>query len=58
MKENALSLEMKARKLMKLYSQWHETHNDEIRRKYLLLLGEILAIEPRFSLRREFQRAF
>ncbi len=56
MKENVRKIEVKARKLMRLYSLWHETHREEFQRKYLTLLGEILAAEPRFSLRREIQR--
>lgn len=56
MKENVHNIEAKAKKLMRLYSMWHETHREEFQRKYLVLLGEILAVEPRFSLRREIQR--
>ena len=59
MKGNARNkLRVKARKLQRLYSLWHETHQPEVQKKYLAVLGEILSIEPNFSLRREFQNAF
>ena len=58
MRGNVRRFKAKARKLLKLYSLWHMTHQEEIERRYLALLGEILAAEPRFSLRREFQKAF
>ena len=56
MKGNAHRLENKARKLMRLYSLWHETRKEEFQRQYLNLLGEILLLEPRFSMRRELHR--
>ena len=49
---------VKARRLLRLYSQWHLTHQDDLERRYLTLLAEILAVNPRFSLRQEFQKAF
>jgi hypothetical protein len=58
MKENARKFRVKARRLLRLYSQWHETHSDAAQRKCLMLLAEIMTLEPRFSLRQEFQRAF
>jgi hypothetical protein len=48
----------KARRLLRLYSLWHETNSIEIQRKCLALLGEILAIDPGFSLQKEFKSAF
>lgn len=56
MKENVRKLEIKARKLMRAYSLWHETHKEEFQRQYMTLLTEILAVDPRFSLRREMHR--
>lgn len=56
MKGNAHKLELKARKLMRLYSLWHETHKEEFQRKYLNLLSEILLLDPRFSMRHELNR--
>ena len=56
MKGNALRLQSKARKLLRLYSLWHETHKEEFQQKYLSLLGEILILEPRFSMRQELNR--
>ena len=58
MKGNALRFRAKARRLLRLYSLWHKTHREEIERQCLAILGEILAAEPHFSLRREFQKAF
>ena len=58
MKGNVRKLQAKAKRLLRLYSLWHETHSDEVQRKCMLLLSEILVVEPRFSLRREFQKAF
>lgn len=58
MTENARKLRSKANELLKLYSLWHETHRDEFERRCIRLLGEILLMEPGFSLRRQFQRAF
>ena len=56
MKGNALKLQSKARKLLRLYSLWHETRKEEFQQKYLNLLGEILILEPRFSMRQELNR--
>ena len=58
MKENARRFHAKAKKLLRLYSLWHATHREEVQRQCLRLLGEILAVEPRFSLQREFRKAF
>lgn len=57
-KGNVRKFRGKARRLLKLYSLWHETHREEIQRQYLLLLGEILVIDPHFSIRQLFQKAF
>lgn len=48
----------KAKLLLKLYSMWHETHRQDIQMRCLNLLGELMAADPKFSLRREFQIAF
>lgn len=58
MKGNARRFHAKARRLMRLYSEWHETHRDDLQHKCMSLLSEILTVDPRFCLRREFQRAF
>lgn len=58
MKGNARKFESKAKQLMRLYSLWHSTHREEVQQKCIMLLSEILAVEPRFSLRREFRKAF
>lgn len=48
----------KSRKLLRLYSQWQETRQEAIQRRCLTLLGEILAVEPHFSLQGTFRKAF
>lgn len=58
MKGNARKLHSKARRLLRLYSLWHETHREDLQQKCVLLLSEIMAAEPRFNLRHEFQKAF
>ncbi len=51
-------IRMKARRLLRLYSLWHETHQEGYEKKYLSLLGEILSVDPAFNPRRDFQIAF
>ena len=58
MRGNVRRFQAKARRLLRLYSLWHETNREDVKRQCLSLLGEILTVEPRFSLRREFQKAF
>ena len=58
MKGNVRKYPAKARRLLRLYSLWHSTHREDIQRKYLVLLAEILASDPCFNLRPEFQKAF
>ena len=58
MKGNARKFRAKEKRLLQLYSLWHETRREEIQRRCLGLLGELLSLEPRFSLRHEFQLAF
>lgn len=55
---NARKFRMRADRLMRLYSLWHETHREEVQREWMRVLSEILVQDPNFSLRREFQRAF
>ena len=58
MKRNVLKLRVKARRLLKLYSAWHETRRRDVCQRWLKLAGEILALNPRFNLKREFREAF
>ena len=58
MKGNARKFRAKEKRLLRLYSQWQETRREDLQRRCLGLLGEIVAIHPTFSLRHEFQRAF
>jgi len=58
MRRSARKYKAKARRLLQLYSLWQETRREELQQKWMGLLGEILDLEPEFSLRREFQNAF
>ena len=60
MRGNVLNHQMriKERRLLRLYSLWHETHEEGVQQKCLKLLGEIMSADPAFSLRSEFQMAF
>jgi len=58
MKGNARKFRDKEKKFLKLYSQWQETRREDLQRRCLWLLREILALDPRFSIRSEFQGAF
>lgn len=58
MKGNVRKFHVKARRLMRLYSLWHETNREEIKNECLSLLREIQNVRPQFSLRNEFQKAF
>ena len=52
------SFRMKEKKFLQLYSLWQETRREDLQKKCLGLLGEILRIRPGFSLRSEFEMAF
>lgn len=58
MKKNARRFRTKERRLLQLYSQWQETRRYDLQERWMGLLGEMLAVRPGFSLRKEFQRAF
>lgn len=58
MRGSVRRLRVKSRRLLRLYSLWHETNRGEIQRQCEGLLREILNIDPHFSLRHEFQKAF
>jgi len=58
MKKSVRSLHLKSKKLLKLYSQWQETRQEDLQRRCLALLGQILAIEPQYTIRGEFKNAF
>jgi len=58
MKKSVRKTRLKAKRLLQLYSLWQETRREEVEKECLGLLGEILAVNPKFSLRKEFQHAF
>ena len=58
MRGSARKFRAKERRLLQLYSQWQETRRVDLQKRCLGLLREILSLEPRFSLRGEFDQAF
>ena len=46
------------RKFLRLYSAWQETHRLELADRWMTLLGELLRLNPSYSVRRPFQNAF
>ena len=51
-------IQAKSKKLLRLYSQWQETRQESVQRRCLTLLGEILAVQPQYTLRGAFKQAF
>ncbi len=45
-------------RFLRMYSDWHETHDLSLRRRLLLRLSLIRRRFPDFDLRRPFQQAF
>lgn len=46
------------RKLLRFYSAWQETHRLEFVDKSMQLVAEILRLNPHYSIRHPFERAF
>ena len=46
------------RLLLRYYSAWQETHRIEFAERWMTLLGKLLRINPHYSIRQPFQRAF
>jgi len=46
------------RKFLGFYSAWQETHQWEFADKWMCLLSELLRLNPRYSVRHPFKRAF
>ena len=46
------------RKLLRFYSAWQETHRIEFADKSMQLVREILQLNPSYSIRHPFERAF
>lgn len=51
-------LRMMERRLLKLYSDWHESHRIELADAWLKLAGELVRLKPNYSFRKTLQRAF
>ena len=58
MKRSARKFQVKAKRLLRLYSLWQETRREDLQQKCMGLLAEILDMEPSFNLRGQFQDAF
>lgn len=58
MRGSVRNLRAKERKLIQLYSLWHETHQEAVQKKWISLLGEVLSNDPAFNLRHKFTKAF
>lgn len=46
------------RRLLRFYSAWQETHRLEFADKSMELVGEILRLNPHYSIRSPFEQAF
>ena len=57
-KSMARSFRSKEKRFLQLYSLWQETRREDIQKRCLGLLGELVKIKPGFSLRGEFKGAF
>ncbi len=58
MRGNPRKLRAIERKLLKLYSAWQETHRVEFAAQSMELMGQILRLNPAYSIRSPFERAF
>lgn len=46
------------RKFLRFYSAWQETHEMQFADQWMRLLGELLRLNPRYSIRHPFEQAF
>lgn len=58
MRTNLRRLRVIERKLLRLYSAWQETHRIEFAARSVELMGQILRLNPHYSIRNPFERAF
>lgn len=45
-------------RFLQFYSAWQENHQMELADRWMTLVGEIIKLNPSYSIRRPFQRAF
>ena len=45
-------------RFLAVYSAWQETHRLELATESLRMLGELISLNPRYSFRHSFDRAF
>jgi len=58
MRGNLRKLRVIERKLLRLYSAWQETHRMEFAAQSMDLVSQILQLNPNYSIRSPFNRAF
>ncbi len=58
MRHSPRSFRTKEKRFLQLYSLWQETRREEVQKKCLGLLGQLVQMKPGFSLRGEFKAAF
>lgn len=58
MSKKLVKIRSMERKLLRCYSAWQETHRLEFAAKSMALVGEILRLNPHYSIRSPFERAF
>ena len=46
------------KRFLGLYSAWQETHESEFAYRWMRLLGEMLRLQPNYSVRHPFESAF
>jgi hypothetical protein len=46
------------KKFLRFYSAWQETHRLEFADRWMNLLGELMKLNPRYSVRHPFEHAF
>lgn len=56
-KTNRSASEVEAR-FLRLYSQWHETHDLSLRKRLFVRLSILMRRMPNFDLRSRFEQAF
>ena len=58
MGRNLRKLRVLERRFLKCYSAWQETHRLEFAHEWLHWVGELLRLNPSYSVRHPFQQAF
>lgn len=48
---------LEEREFLKLYSAWHETHDESIRRRLFMSFGRLMKSDPGFDFRQQIWQA-